>query len=100
MKKKGFTLVELLVVIALIAGISIVAITSLTGIADKRKKEEWEQEKRTIETAKLIHSLENISCGISSGAALRGAIDYIKSNGIHDAKIVVIFPDSGNRYSW
>lgn len=53
-----------------------------------------------IETAKLIHSLENVSCGISSGAALRGAIDYIKSNDIHDDKIVVIFPDSGNRYSW
>lgn len=53
-----------------------------------------------IEMAKLIHDKEGIYCGISSGAALRGAINYLKNNKIENRKAVIIFPDSGNRYSW
>lgn len=54
----------------------------------------------SIKIAKEIRKLENIDCGISSGAALLGAIKYIKENNIKDKKIVVIFPDKGDRYSW
>ncbi len=55
---------------------------------------------KAIEMAKLIRSIENIDIGISSGAALLGAISYIKNNSINNKKIVIIFPDKGNRYSW
>ena len=41
---------------------------------------------------------EGIFCGISSGAALKGAIDYIKENNVKDKTIVVILPDTGERY--
>jgi cysteine synthase A len=42
--------------------------------------------------------LEGIFAGISSGAALKGAIDYIKNNNVKDKTIVVILPDTGERY--
>lgn len=38
--------------------------------------------------------------GISSGAALAGAINYIKEHKLTNKKIVVIFPDKGDRYVW
>ena len=42
--------------------------------------------------------LEGMFVGISSGAALCGAIKYIKKYEIKDKKIVVILPDTGERY--
>lgn len=42
--------------------------------------------------------LEGMFVGISSGAALAGAIEYIKENEIKDKVIVVILPDTGERY--
>lgn len=55
---------------------------------------------KAIEMAKEIRSSENIDIGISSGAALLGALNYIKNNSIKNKNIVIIFPDKGNRYSW
>ena len=52
-----------------------------------------------IEMAKEIRSLECLDVGISSGAALLGAIKYIKEKNISD-DVVVIFPDRGDRYTW
>ena len=42
--------------------------------------------------------LEGIFSGISSGAALSGALQYIEKNKIKDKTIVVILPDNGERY--
>lgn len=50
--------------------------------------------------AKVITKLEGLLVGISSGASLSGAITTIKSNKLHHKKIVVILPDTGERYSW
>jgi len=50
--------------------------------------------------AKAITRLEGLLVGISSGASLCGAIDTIKKEKLHHKKIVVIFPDTGERYSW
>lgn len=57
-------------------------------------------DEKSIEMAKIVREKENLDVGISSGAALLGAIDYLKSHSIRDKKIVIIFPDKGNRYSW
>ena len=51
-----------------------------------------------IKYAKELAFLEGIFVGISSGAALAGAINYIKENNIKDIMVVVIFPDTGERY--
>lgn len=53
-----------------------------------------------IITAKNITKEEGILVGISSGAALIGAISYIKKENLHNKTIVVIMPDTGERYSW
>ena len=89
MKRKGFTLVELLVVIALIAGISVVAITSLIGIADKRKEEEWENVKATIRTAAktyyksnqyMFENLDNVEAYITVGKLVNeGYLNVVKN---------------------
>ncbi|AEC52495.1 cystathionine beta-synthase [Pyrococcus sp. NA2] len=41
---------------------------------------------------------EGILAGGSSGAALYGAIKYLKENGIEGKKVVIIFPDTGRNY--
>lgn len=51
-----------------------------------------------IEFTRLLPKLEGISIGISSGAVLAKAIDYLKTNEITDKTAVVIFPDSGEKY--
>lgn len=51
-----------------------------------------------INTARELARLEGIFVGISSGAALFGAIKFIEENQIKDKTIVVILPDTGERY--
>ena len=55
---------------------------------------------KSIEFARLVRDLEKLDIGISSGAALLGAINYIKEHNIKDGTVVVLFPDKGDRYTW
>lgn len=50
------------------------------------------------EMTKLFVPLEAISIGISSGAALQAVVQYIKKHELSNQKIVVILPDSGEKY--
>lgn len=48
--------------------------------------------------ARELLQVEGLSCGISSGAALKAAVEEAKREENKDKNIVVILPDSGNRY--
>jgi len=51
-----------------------------------------------INTCKLAASKEGILCGISSGAALRAALEIAGRPESDGKKIVVLLPDTGERY--
>lgn len=53
---------------------------------------------KAIELSRELAFLEGIFVGVSSGAAMAGTIDYIKKNNLKDKTIVVILPDTGERY--
>lgn len=51
-----------------------------------------------METARLLASQEGIFAGISSGAALKAALTLASDDAYNGKKIVVILPDTGERY--
>ena len=53
---------------------------------------------QALETSKMMAKTEGILTGISSGAALYGAISLAKRPEFAGKQIVVILPDSGDRY--
>lgn len=52
----------------------------------------------SIEAAKRFMRTEGVLCGISGGAALCGALKYAKTSMKKGLTIVVILPDTGERY--
>lgn len=57
-------------------------------------------DKNSIEMAKEISINEGLYVGYSSGANLLGAIEYIKKHKLKNKNVVIIFPDSGDRYTF
>jgi cysteine synthase A len=55
-------------------------------------------DEEAIETARLVSRTEGILSGISGGAALWAAIQVGKRPDFRGARIVVVLPDSGERY--
>lgn len=60
MRKKGFTLTELLVVIALIAVLVVIAVPAVRTIQKNIKTKEWESKIGLIETAAVLYAQDNI----------------------------------------
>lgn len=56
------------------------------------------RDEEAYEATRLLAKCEGILCGISSGAALCGAIQLAKKDESEGKSIVVILPDTGTRY--
>ncbi len=56
------------------------------------------ENEEAIRQAKAIARSEGLLCGISCGAALAGALQYAAKEQVQDKRIVVILPDTGERY--
>lgn len=55
-------------------------------------------DEKAIDTAKKLATQEGILCGISSGAAMYAALKIAENSDYKNKNIVVILPDSGERY--
>jgi len=55
-------------------------------------------EEQAYSAARALATREGILCGISSGAALYAATEFAKRTEFESANIVVILPDTGDRY--
>ena len=58
------------------------------------------KDEEAIECARKIVRSNGLLVGISSGANLAGALKLQEQSDYQNKKIVVIFPDSGERYTW
>ncbi|MFC1478357.1 cysteine synthase A [Candidatus Margulisiibacteriota bacterium] len=56
------------------------------------------EDEQAGETSRMLAKEEGILAGISSGAAMRAALDIASGEENNGKKIVVIFPDTGERY--
>lgn len=63
-------------------------IDSVVGVSDED----------AMRLSRELARLEGIFVGISSGAALAGALNYIEKNKVKDKLIVIVLPDTGERY--
>ncbi len=98
-KNKGFTLVEIIITLAIIVTITTVAVGSYIGISNGKKKEEWKLVKDQIETAaeqylssnKYMYetlSHDNLAGEVSIGTLVH--LDYLNK---------IVDPRSGNQVS-
>lgn len=56
------------------------------------------EEKTAFESMIKLAQKEGVLVGLSSGAVFAGAEEYIKNKKIIDKKILLVFPDTGERY--
>lgn len=83
----------------LIQGIGANFVPSILNLDNVSEVDEVKGEE-AVEWAKKLSKLEGLLVGISSGASLLGAINYINKHNLENKNILVFALDSGERYSW
>lgn len=86
MNKKGFTLVELLAVIVILASISLIVMSSISASLERRDEKECEEQKELAKNAaKIFFSINN--CTVSTnGDSCDVDISVLKSDNYFNEK--------------
>ena len=77
---KGFTLVELIVVLVILAILAAILVPALLGYIDKARNAQYEEEAHSILTAVQANATENYAKGVSAAADVATIKTYV--NGI------------------
>jgi general secretion pathway protein G len=78
-KDKGFTLVELLIVIVILGILATVTVFAVRGITDQGKTSACQADKKTLETAVEAYFAQNGSSTITSGEAGLVSSGFLRS---------------------
>ncbi len=114
--KKGFTLIEIIITLAIVITITVVAVGSYIGVSKNKKKEEWELVKKQIETAaeqyistnkymyEDLNSANDISAYISVGTLvktdyLNKVVDPETKKELDKCALVEVKISSGGKYT-
>lgn len=74
MKNKGFTLVELIITIALIAAISVTVGLSMTGLFERQEEKELDEYIETIEKAACVYAISHNVSEVSIDTLIRESL--------------------------
>ncbi|MGE5456219.1 MAG: prepilin-type N-terminal cleavage/methylation domain-containing protein [Ignavibacteriales bacterium] len=89
MKTKGFTLVELLAVIAILGIIALIVSPTLIGVVNKSKKDIKEEQIAALENAASRWTLSNEECLYNHVGAFNLSFDALKQSGLITTKEVI-----------
>lgn len=96
MNRKGFTLVELLAVIVVLALLVLIVSTSVTRIIKNSREDMYESQLVSIEKSAKIWGAENIDILPENGECKYITLGYLKQTGLLDSKVI----DSRNNSSF
>ena len=117
LKKKGFTLIEILAVIVILGVLAVLVVPSLIGIINDSKERAYELQIKTIETAAkdyitehglTINELENVGGTytmslqelIGLGYLESGIINPLTSNEFNETTTTVLITKTTNSYTF
>ena len=89
MKRKGFTLVELIIVMAIVAIIGAILIPSFLNTTDRARLRSDVQSVRVLQNALELHNIEQV-IPIATGTAMDDIITTLDERGYIDARRVAV----------
>lgn len=107
MNKKGFTLVELMATIGLLAIMSLVIGVNITSILKSTKQNEEEFNKEQIEKAACVYYSSDSSEGLNKNGSTNITVEDLIKSGLLDetyknenGKIIITFNDNEKKCSY
>jgi len=102
--QKGFTLIEILIVLALMAVLAAIVIPNVQGFLGRGKDDSYKVDKKTLQAAVDGYYTKNNAFptflgGTTGGVPTGGSNTYIDTDGLATAKFLNDTPSSSNSYN-